>query len=141
MLRGVESVEAGYASGGIEVIKVEFDPSAISYEDLLEVFFAMHDPTSRDRQGADVGTAYRSVVFTIGSEQEAASKKYIQKLESEKVFDRPIVTDIQPLDRFTLAEGFHQQYYKKNSDAPYCQVVINPKLAKVRSKFVRLLKE
>lgn len=156
-LRGVISVISGYAGGQMdkpsyedvssgrtghaEVIRVEYDPSQIQYSDLLNVFFAMHDPTTLNQQGNDVGTQYRSTIFYTTVEQKTGAEKYIENLESENVFSAPIVTEVKPLDKFFEAEKYHQEYYKNNSNKPYCQVVIDPKIAKLRQKFVKLLKE
>ena len=155
-LKGVESVTSGYAGGAgsspsyedvstgqtghAEVIQVEFDPGMISYEQLLEVFFASHDPTTPDQQGGDVGPQYRSIIFYTSDQQKKSADKYINDLEASGTFDAPIVTEIKPLDKFFEAEGYHQQYFQNNPDKPYCQVVINPKLAKMRQKFSKLLK-
>lgn len=144
-LKGVVSVKPGYAGGQMpnpsyedvstgetghaEVIKIEFDPEQISYHDLLEVFFATHDPTTRDRQGGDVGSQYRSIIFyTLQS----------QKQEAEKFIHPPMVTEVVPFDKFYDAEEYHRNYYRKNQDKPYCQVIINPKLKKLREKFAGL---
>ncbi len=156
-LRGVETVHVGYAGGSMknppyeavssgstghaEAVQVEFDPSVISLETLLSVFFATHDPTSLNRQGADVGTQYRSAIFYASEEQRATVDAYIKKLEQEKTFSNPIVTEIKPLDAFYEAEGYHQEYYEKNAGQPYCQVVIDPKIAKLRRQFAPFLKE
>ncbi|MBI4050137.1 MAG: peptide-methionine (S)-S-oxide reductase MsrA [Candidatus Doudnabacteria bacterium] len=155
-LRGVESVTSGYAggttdnpiyhevtSGGTghaEVIRVEFDPEVINYKDLLTVFFALHDPTTPNRQGADTGPQYRSIILYTSVAQKSAAEEFIKKLTDEKVFDAPIVTEVKALDKFYEAEEEHKNYYKKNPDKPYCQVVINPKVAKLRQKFAELLR-
>ena len=156
-LRGVTSVVSGYAGGKMEnpdydhvsmgttghaeVVQVEFDPAAVSFETLLEVFFATHDPTTMNRQGADVGTQYRSVVYTMSDAQAAAARAYIQKLEAGEYAGKKIVTEVHPLDRFYTAEDYHQKYFEKNADSnPYCSVVIVPKLKKLREKFAPLLK-
>lgn len=155
-LRGVERVESGYAGGHVahpsyeavchgttghaEVVDVAFDPREISYRDLLGVFFAMHDPTTRDRQGADVGTQYRSVILTRSGEQAAIAQEVIQELEGAQVFDDPIVTEVTPLDTFYPAEAYHQQYFARNPEAPYCRVVVAPKVAKLRQAYMERLK-
>jgi peptide-methionine (S)-S-oxide reductase len=147
-LDGVKSVTSGYAggtaenptykevcsgtTGHAEVTQIEFDPKKISYEKLLEVFWAAHDPTTLNRQGADVGTQYRSVIFYHNEAQRAAAAQ--SKAAAQKEFDRPIVTEIQPLTRFYKAEGYHQDYYRNNASASYCQVVIRPKLEKLEKK-------
>ncbi|OGE80274.1 MAG: peptide-methionine (S)-S-oxide reductase [Candidatus Doudnabacteria bacterium RIFCSPHIGHO2_01_FULL_45_18] len=155
-LRGVESVESGYTGGSlakptyeqvsmgntghVESIKIEFDPSAVKYSDLLNVFFATHDPTTLNRQGNDVGEQYRSAIFYTTPQQKKTAEEFIQKLADEETFDDPIVTAVSPLDKFWPAESYHQRYYEQNANKPYCQVVINPKLAKLRQKFAPLLK-
>ena len=152
-LRGVVSVMSGYAGGNTEnptyeqvsmgntghaeVIKVEFDPEQIGFADLLEVFFALHDPTTLNRQGDDVGTQYRSAIFFTTPEQEREAKEYIESLKKSGV---AAVTEVVPLGKLYEAEDYHQNYYKLNSAKPYCQVVISPKLAKLREKFGRLVK-
>jgi len=156
-LKGVLDVEPGYAgghvehptyeevssgtTGHVEVIRFEFDPSQISYDDLLNVFFATHDPTTMDRQGNDVGPQYRSVVFFTDEEQRDAARAFIEKLNLSGEHGAPIVTTVQSLDRFWPAEDYHRKYYENHQDEPYCQIVINPKLQKVQQKFHQLLKE
>jgi peptide-methionine (S)-S-oxide reductase len=155
-LRGVRRVVSGYAGGRVknpsyrevcsgrtghaEVVQVTFDPEEISYRDLLFVFFATHNPTTRDRQGADVGTQYRSVVLYHDDEQKATAEAVIRELEAEGVFDKPIVTEVAPLEAFYPAEAYHQGYYERNPQAPYCQAVIAPKLAKLRQQYLDRLK-
>jgi peptide-methionine (S)-S-oxide reductase len=155
-LKGVESVESGYAgghtsnptyeqvSGGgtghAEAIKIEFDPKVIEYKDLLNVFFATHDPTTLNRQGGDVGTQYRSAVFYASDTQKQAAEEFIQQLEKDEVFDDPIVTEVTRLDKFWPAESYHQKYFNNNQNNPYCMVVISPKIGKLRQKFAPLLK-
>lgn len=152
-LKGIVAVEVGFAgghtnnpsydqvimdnTGHIEVVKVEYNPNEISYHDLLTVFFATHDPTSVDKQGADVGVQYRSVVFYINEQQKQEVMAYIQKLQGVGL---NIVTKVEPFTAFFPASGEHQDYYAKNATAPYCQVVINPKLEKVHKEFGALLK-
>jgi len=147
-LNGVQSVVAGYAgghtpnptyeevctgtTGHAEVAQITFDPSRISYAQLLEVFWEAHDPTTLNRQGADVGTQYRSAIFTHSAEQQKTAEA--SRVEAQKHFSKPIVTEILPLDRFTAAENYHQDYYRTNPNAPYCRVVITPKLEKLKSK-------
>ena len=156
-LKGVESVESGYAggrtpnpsyeqvsmgnTGHVESIKIEFDPGVVKYADLLNVFFAMHDPTTLNRQGGDVGEQYRSAVFYTALEQKRQAEEFIKKLEDDGTFKDPVVTEIRPLDKFWPAESYHQRYYEENQNKPYCQVVINPKIAKLRAKFAPLLKQ
>jgi peptide-methionine (S)-S-oxide reductase len=156
-LRGVERVVSGYAGGkrpnpsyeqvctGVtghaEVVQITFDPSIVSYRDLLGVFFAIHDPTTLNRQGGDVGTQYRSVVFYQSPEQQRTAQDVIAELEREKVWDDPIVTEVAPLTAFYPAEGYHQDYFNKNPNQPYCAAVIAPKVAKMRKAyFDRLVK-
>ena len=134
-----EQVSMG-RSGHIEVIEVLYDREIISYETLLSVFFAMHDPTTRDRQGADSGIQYRSVIF--GSEADLAiAKAYIEELDRDATFDSPIITEVRSLEKFYIAEDYHQNYYNDNSDKPYCAYVIDPKIAKLREKFSQYLKQ
>ena len=125
--------KTGYA----EVTKVEYDASKISFNDLLTVFFAVHDPTTLNRQGADVGTQYRSAIFYTTESQRAESEKFIAELNET---GPKVVTEIKPLDTFYPAEEEHRQYYKNNTTAPYCQIVINPKMAKLKTRFNELLK-
>lgn len=129
-----------HSTGHAEVVQVEFDPKVISYEQLLEVFFSMHDPTQMNRQGNDIGEQYRSVIFYHNDEQRKVMEAVKERIEQELVYDDRIVTEIVPLERFYPAENEHQNYFAKNPDQPYCQAVINPKLAKFRKKFSRLLK-
>jgi peptide-methionine (S)-S-oxide reductase len=156
-LDGVERVVSGYAGGQVErpnyesvcsgetghaeVVQVTFDPQVISYRDLLEIFFAFHDPTTLDRQGHDVGTQYRSAIFYHSPEQETAAREVIARLTEEEVFDDPIVTEVEPLDRFYPAEGHHQGYYRANPNQPYCRATITPKISKLRQKYAARLKQ
>lgn len=156
-LKGVETVESGYSGGKIknptyrevcsgltghaEVIQITFDPSVISYDELLEVFWQTHDPTTLNRQGADVGTQYRSAVFYHSPEQKEAAEKYKAELNRQKVFDKPIVTEITAFDIFYKAEDYHQNYYANNPNQGYCQIVIVPKLEKFRKVFKDKLKQ
>lgn len=156
-LRGVKTVSPGY-SGGLtkdptyeqvssgttghaEVIKFEYDPSLISYRDLLEVFFATHDPTTLNRQGHDVGTQYRSVIFYSSDEQKTQALAIIKELTDSHAYTSPVVTTIEPLIKFYEAEDYHKNYYKRNQDQPYCMVVINPKIKKFKEKFASLIEE
>jgi len=148
---GVQSVVSGYAGGHVadpgykevcsgrtghaEVVQITYDPQKVSYEQLLTVFFGTHDPTTLNRQGADTGTQYRSIILTANDEQKQAAETLIRRLEQEKVFDDPIVTEVVPLQRFYRAEDYHQDYYRNNPGQGYCQVVIAPKLAKFRKEF------
>ncbi len=127
-------------TGHAEVIQIEFDPSVISYAQLVEVFFLTHDPTSMNRQGNDVGEQYRSVVFYHDDGQKLAAEKVKARLDQARVYDRQIVTAIKAFENFYPAEQHHQNYYVNNANQPYCQAVINPKLAKFRKKFAGLLK-
>lgn len=147
-LRGVERVVSGYsggkrpnptyeqvcsgATGHAEVVQVTFDPAVISYADLLSVFFTIHDPTTPNRQGADVGTQYRSVIFTHDAAQKETAERVIRELEAERVWPDPIVTEVTPLETFWPAEAYHQDYYARNPYQGYCQAVIAPKVAKLR---------
>lgn len=147
-LKGVESVKSGYQGGTVdnpsykevtsgrtghaEVVEVTFDPSVISYTDLLEVFFDIHDPTTLNRQGADVGTQYRSAIMYYSEEQKKLAEAAIEQLTSEKVFGKPIVTSIEKAGKFYVAEGYHQDYFAKNPTAAYCRLVIAPKLKKIQ---------
>ena len=136
MLEGVESVSPGYADDA-EVIKIEYDPAKISYGDLLTVFFATHDPTTINRQGNDVGTQYRSIILYTDGEQKSEAESFVSELKKSL----NIVTELKPLDELYEAENYHKDYYAKNQDKPYCQLVINPKLEKVQQKFAELLKK
>ena len=155
-LRGVERVESGYAGGSTpspsyeqvctgatghaEVVQVEFDASVVSFRDLLEVFFVIHDPTTLNRQGADVGTQYRSVIFYHTPEQRATAEAVIRDLTAKQVWDAPIVTELAPFTTFYPAEAYHQEYYGRNPRQSYCQVVIAPKVAKFRKRYLERLK-
>lgn len=136
-VEGVENVVAGYA-GVIEVVQITFDPEIISLADILDIFWIMHDPTSRDRQMYDVGPAYRSIILYDGQ----AQKKVVEASRdtAQKLFDRPIVTEIKPLEKFREAGPEHQDFYNSGQRPDYCEVVINPKLAKLREKFAARLK-
>lgn len=155
-LEGVHEVVSGYAGGHVEyptyqqvcsgttghaeVVRIAYDPAVITYTDLLQAFFVLHDPTTKDRQGADVGPQYRSVIFYYDEEQRLAAERIIAELTREKVFSAPIVTELAPAPTFYPAEDYHQGYYRANPSQPYCQVVIAPKLAKVRQAFAARLK-
>lgn len=155
-LRGVEKVESGYAGGSMkhptyrdvcsgttghaEVVQITFDPSVISYRDVLGVFFTIHDPTTVNRQGADVGTQYRSVIFYDSEEQRATAAQVIAELDREKVWHAPIVTEVAALPAYYPGETYHQDYYSQNSEQGYCQVVIAPKVAKARKTYMDRLK-
>ena len=156
-LKGVEKVQSGYAggtranptyeevctgaTGHAEVVQVTFDSDVISYRDLLDVFFTIHDPTTLDRQGNDVGTQYRSAVFYHDSEQKAAAEQTIKELEAAHTWDDPVVTRIEPLKAFFPAEDYHRDYFERNPNQGYCRVVIAPKVAKARKLFLEKLKK
>lgn len=155
-LGGVSSAVPGYAGGDIdkpsyeevssgesghaEVIKIEYNPKIISYEDLLSVFFNIHDPTTLNRQGSDVGTQYRSVIFYTSPKQKEAVEKLIERLNSAKAYEKPVVTEVKPLKKFFDAEDYHKNYYENHKDTPYCEIVIAPKLEKLNDKFTGLIK-
>lgn len=155
-LQGVERVVSGYAggtqpdptyqqvcggrTGHAEVVQVTFDPAVLSHRDLLELFFAFHDPTTLNRQGHDEGTQYRSAIYFHSPEQEKTAREVIAALTSEQVFDGPIVTEVAPLVKFYPAEDYHQGYYRENPEQPYCRATISPKVAKLRAKYMARLK-
>ena len=139
MIKGVESVEPGYAgSPKVEVVKIVYDPDRIAFPELLQIYFASHDPTQADGQGSDVGPQYRSVVFYTTERQKQMTEHYIRNLGYG--FVKPIVTSVEPLQKFYKAEDYHQKYYEAHKDAPYCQLIIAPKVEKVQKKFKDLLK-
>lgn len=156
-LKGVKKVESGYSGGTVsnpsyedvsggetghaEVIQITFDPAVISYKDLLEVFWKMHDATTLNRQGADVGTQYRSVIFYSNADQKALAEKYKKELNDQNAFGKPVVTQIAPLKNFYKAEDYHQNYYKLNGSKPYCRIVIKPKMDKLEKIFKAKLKQ
>lgn len=156
-LKGVTSVTSGYAGGSVhnptyeqvsdgntghaECLKIEFDPTVISYDDLLAVFFFTHDPTTLNRQGNDVGTQYRSAIFYLNDSQKTKAESLIAELNSKGAYDKSIVTEVVALGDFYDAEAYHQQYYEKHASQPYCQIVIAPKLEKLQKQFDRLLKK
>lgn len=155
-LKGVSRVESGYAggqtadpdyesvcsgsTGHAEVVQVTYDPAAVSLRDLLEVFFVVHDPTTRNRQGADVGTQYRSIILYGDEAQKRTAEAVLREIAAEKLWTDPIVTELKPLERFYRAEEYHQDYFAKNPEKGYCQIVVRPKVMKAREKFTRLLK-
>jgi peptide-methionine (S)-S-oxide reductase len=157
ILKGVVKVESGYSGGNVqnpsyedvctgdtghaESIQITFDPSVVSYADLLRIFFTTHDPTTLNRQGADVGTQYRSAVFYHNPEQERVAKQVIEEFEKSKVWKKQIVTEIVPYKEFYKAEDYHQEYYARNSRQPYCRVVIEPKISKLREHYRERLKQ
>jgi peptide-methionine (S)-S-oxide reductase len=124
-----------WCMGHVEVVRVTFDPAEIGYRDLLEVFFAMHDPTTLDRQGNDAGEQYRSVIFYSDDEQKKIAENAIAELTAARAFPEPIVTAVEPAGEFYVAEDYHQNYYNENSRQPYCMFTISPKLAKLEKKF------
>ena len=156
-MEGVVSVESGYMggtlpnpdyrtvcsgrTGHVEVVQVTFDPAITIYREILEVFFAIHDPTSMDRQGNDAGTQYRSVIFYHGEEQRRTAEDMIAELDREGVFGRPIVTEVRPAATFYTAEDYHQDYYKNNRSQPYCTFVVLPKVRKFREKFAAKMRK
>lgn len=156
IIKGVERIEPGYTGGTVdnpsyedvssgttghaEAAQIYFDPKVISYREILEIFFTIHDPTSLNRQGADVGTQYRSAIFYGSPEQKATAEQLIQELGKEGIWDKPIVTAVEPLKKFWRAETYHKDYYKKHPKEPYCQVVIAPKIAKLQHRFIDKIK-
>lgn len=155
LLRGVQKVVSGYTGGTMphpnyesvctgrtghaEVIQITYDPAQITFNDLLDVFFVIHDPTTLNRQGADAGTQYRSVIFPHSPEQERQAREKIAAVDAEGVWPRPIVTTIEPLQEFYPAEAYHQGYFRGNPEQSYCRAVISPKLTKLRQKFASRL--
>jgi peptide-methionine (S)-S-oxide reductase len=156
-IKGVHSVESGYAGGHMdnptyravcngdtghaEVVQVHFDPNVVSYRDLLNVFFAIHDPTTLNRQGGDVGTQYRSAIFYHDDEQKRIAEELIKDLNAQQIWDRPIVTQVEKLGTFYMAEDYHQEYFARNQYQPYCMAVVAPKVSKFRKHFLELLKK
>jgi len=156
-LKGVERVHSGYAGGRVanpsyeqvctgttghaEVVQITFDPQVVSFDDLLHVFFTIHDPTTLNRQGVDVGTQYRSAIFYHTPDQKAAAERVIAELQREHVWDDPIVTELKALEAFYPAEEYHRDYYRRNPNQGYCSAVIAPKVAKVRKLFLDKLKQ
>jgi peptide-methionine (S)-S-oxide reductase len=155
-LNGVEDVVSGYAgghtenptyrevcdgnTGHAEVAQIKFDPSIISFKDILKVFFLVHDPTTVNRQGNDIGTQYRSAIFYHNDEQKRDAEEVIREITDEGVYDDPIVTEVTALDKFWPAEDYHQEYFANNPNQPYCQAVVSPKVRKFRAKFADRLK-
>ena len=156
-LKGVHSVESGYAGGHMEnpsykevctgrtghaeVVRVTFDEDVVSYRDLLNVFFGIHDPTTLNRQGADVGTQYRSAIFYHDEEQKKIAEEVIKDLEAQKIWDKPIVTTLEKMEVFYVAEDYHQEYFANNPYQPYCAAVVAPKVAKFRKHYMDMLKK
>lgn len=128
------------STGHAEAVRVTFDPEVTSYREILEVFFAIHDPTTFNRQGNDVGTQYRSAIFWHSEEQRATAEELIRELEAEKIWSGPIVTELLPASEFHKAEGYHQDYFRSNPRQPYCSYVVAPKVAKFRTKFAGKLR-
>ncbi len=155
-LKGVEKVESGYSggrsanpsyqdvcsgtTGHAETVQVTFNPGIISYEDILNIFFTTHDPTTLNRQGADIGTQYRSVIFYHGDKQRETAQRVIEELNGSKVWKNPIVTELSQFRAFYKAEDYHQEFYERNRGYPYCQAVIEPKIAKLRQHYLSKLK-
>lgn len=155
MMKGVSSVLPGYAGGTVpsptyeqvsngntghaECVQIEYDPTQVKYHDLLLVFFGSHDPTTINRQGNDVGTQYRSIIFYTTPEQKTEAEKFIADINASNKMGAPVVTDLEPLETFYVAEHYHQDYFAKNSGNSYCQIIINPKLEKVQKEFANLL--
>ncbi len=155
-LRGVEHVISGYAGGHVdnptyqqvcsgltghaEVVQIAFDPRVITYKDLLEVFFTIHDPTTLNRQGYDVGTQYRSAIYFHSEEQKTIAEATIAEITAAGIWDDPIVTEVTPLPHFYPAEDYHHRYFENNPNQPYCRAVVEPKVAKVRQKYFQRLK-
>ena len=154
---GIEKVISGYtggktinpsysevcsgATGHAEVVQLTFDPGRISFEQILRIFFNMHDPTTLNRQGADVGTQYRSAIFYHNEEQKVVAEQVIQELSSKNVWGAPIVTEVVPLNKFYPAEDYHQKYFEENPEQAYCKMVIAPKLAKFRKRYLKKVKK
>ncbi len=155
-LQGVESVESGYSgghtesptykevcsetTGHAEVAQVKFNPEEISFKEILQVFFTVHDPTQLNRQGNDIGTSYRSAIFYHSDEQKRVAEETIREIEAEGIYDRKIVTEVTPFDKFYIAENYHQEYFANNPNQPYCAAVVAPKVFKFRQKYVTRLK-
>jgi peptide-methionine (S)-S-oxide reductase len=155
-LKGVEKVESGYSGGTVpnptypqvctgatghaEVVRITFDPSVISYKQLLEIFFTVHDPTTLNRQRTDVGTQYRSAIFYQTPEQKSTAEQVIKEISASKMWNAPIVTQLEPFKAFYPAEDYHRDYFKNNPGQPYCQVVIAPKVRKFREHYLQMLK-
>ncbi|HTP89787.1 MAG TPA: peptide-methionine (S)-S-oxide reductase MsrA [Bryobacteraceae bacterium] len=155
-MRGVTRVQSGYMGGNLphptyqqvctgrtghaEVVQIDFDPDIVTIRDLLEVFFVIHDPTTRDRQGNDIGTQYRSAIFYHSDAQREAAEQIVHELQAEKAFAGPIVTQVLPAAEFWPAEDYHNEYFRRNPEQPYCSFVVAPKVAKFKKKFTEMLK-
>jgi len=156
-VQGVEHVESGYAGGTVanptyrqvcggatghaEVVQITFDPATISFRDLLNIFFTIHDPTTLNRQGSDIGTQYRSAIFYHSPEQKATAEQVIKEINEAKIWPAPIVTEVTPFQGFYMAEDYHQEYFANNGGQPYCQFVVAPKVAKFRARYTEKLKK
>jgi peptide-methionine (S)-S-oxide reductase len=156
-LKGVVKVESGYSGGTVanpsyeqvctgktghaEVVQITYDPTKITFKELLQIFFTVHDPTTLNRQGGDVGTQYRSVIFCHNNGQKAAAEQVIEEIGAAKIWDAPIVTQVEPFKAFYKAEGYHQEYFENNPAQPYCQIVIAPKVRKFREHYREKLKQ
>lgn len=156
-MKGVLSVDSGYANGHVanptyravcngdtghaEVAQIKFDPTVVSFRDILNVFFAIHDPTTLNRQGADMGTQYRSGIYYHSPEQKETAEALIKDLNAQKIWNSPIVTEVEALKDFYIAEDYHQEYFARNQNQPYCQAVVAPKVAKFRKHYLELLKK
>jgi peptide-methionine (S)-S-oxide reductase len=156
VLQGVEDVVSGYSGGAranptyrevctgttghAEVVQITFDPKRVSFKEILDVFFAIHDPTTLNQQGADVGTQYRSAIFYHSPEQKAIAEQTIRELDAARVWGKPIVTEVAPFTAFYAAEDYHQEYFSRNGEQPYCRVVIAPKMTKFRQHYADRLK-
>jgi len=156
-LKGIVSVESGYSGGHVpnptykqvcsettghaEVVRVTFDPDVITYRELLNIFFSIHDPTTLNRQGNDVGTSYRSAIFYMDDAQKQTAEDVIKEITAVGIWPNPIVTEVTPFDAFYLAEDYHQEYFANNPNQPYCMVVVAPKVTKFRKKFYERLKK
>jgi peptide-methionine (S)-S-oxide reductase len=155
-LRGIEKVEPGYsggelerptyeqvstgATGHAEVVQITFNPDVISFKEILEIFFSIHDPTTLNRQGPDSGTQYRSVIFYHNDEQKRIAQQTIEEITEKKIWDGPIVTQLEPFRAFYKAEDYHKDYYKRHPEQPYCRIIITPKLAKLQEHYLSKLK-
>ncbi len=155
-LKGVEDVVSGYSgghtenptykevcsetTGHAEVVQIRFDPNELSFKELLQVFLTVHDPTTLNRQGGDIGTSYRSAVFYHSDEQKQVAEETIAEFNAEGIYDNPIVTEVTAFDKFWSAEDYHQEYFANNPNQPYCNAVVAPKVAKFRQKFLSRLK-
>jgi len=156
-VQGVEHVESGYAGGTVanptyrqvcgggtrhaEVVQITFDPATISFRDLLNIFFTIHDPTTLNRQGSDIGTQYRSAIFYHSPEQKLTAEQVIKEINEAKIWPAPIVTEVTPFQGFYMAEDYHQEYFANNGEQPYCQFVVAPKVAKFRARYTEKLKK